>query len=43
MEARAKSFTAKLGYRYMCQDYDKNTFLWKVAVHGAYVGLGIGF
>jgi opacity protein-like surface antigen len=39
----AKSFTAKLGYRYMYQDYDKNNFLWKVAAHGFYVGLGIGF
>jgi len=39
----AKSFTAKLGYRYMYQDYDKNNFLWDMAAHGAYVGLGIGF
>src|SRR5262245_61171907 len=39
----AKSFTAKLGYRYMYQDYDKNNFLWDVAAHGAYVGLGITF
>jgi opacity protein-like surface antigen len=39
----AKSFTAKAGYRYMYQDYDKNNFLWKVAAHGAYLGLGIAF
>lgn len=39
----AKSFTAKLGYRYMYQDYDKNNFLWDIAAHGAYVGLGIAF
>jgi opacity protein-like surface antigen len=39
----AKSFTAKLGYRYMYQDYDKNNFLWKIAAHGAYIGLGIAF
>lgn len=39
----AKSFTAKVGYRYMYQDYDKNNFLWKMAAHGAYVGLGIAF
>jgi opacity protein-like surface antigen len=39
----AKSFTAKIGYRYMYQDYDKNNFLWKMAAHGAYVGLGIAF
>ena len=39
----AKSFSAKLGYRYMYQDYDKNNFLWDVAAHGAYIGLGIAF
>jgi len=39
----AKSFTAKLGYRYMYQDYDNNNFLWKIAAHGAYIGVGIAF
>jgi len=39
----AKSFTAKFGYRYMYQKYDKNNFLWDIAAHGAYVGLGIAF
>ena len=39
----AKSFTAKFGYRYMYQKYDKNNFLWNMAAHGAYVGLGISF
>jgi len=39
----AKSFAAKFGYRYMYQDYDKNNFLWDMAAHGAYVGLGISF
>jgi len=39
----AKSFTAKFGYRYMYQKYDKNNFLWDMAAHGAYVGLGIAF
>ena len=39
----AKSFTAKLGYRYLYQDYDKNNFVWDMAAHGAYVGMGIGF
>jgi opacity protein-like surface antigen len=39
----AKSFTAKAGYRYMYQDYDKNNFLWNIAAHGAYIGLGIAF
>lgn len=39
----ARSFAAKAGYRYMYQDYDKNNFLWDMAAHGAYVGLGIGF
>jgi opacity protein-like surface antigen len=39
----AESFAAKAGYRYMYQDYDKNNFLWDMAAHGAYVGLGISF
>jgi len=39
----AKSFTAKAGYRYLYQDYDKNNFLWDIAAHGAYLGLGIAF
>ena len=39
----ARSFTAKFGYRYMYQKYDKNNFLWDVAAHGAYIGLGIAF
>jgi len=39
----AKSFTAKFGYRYMYQKYDKNNFLWDIAAHGAYLGLGIAF
>jgi opacity protein-like surface antigen len=39
----AESFTAKFGYRYMYQDYDKNNFLWDMAAHGAYLGLGISF
>jgi len=39
----SKSFTAKFGYRYMYQKYDKNNFLWDIAAHGAYVGLGIAF
>jgi hypothetical protein len=39
----AKSFTAKFGYRYMYQDYDRNNFLWKIAAHGFYAGLGIAF
>jgi len=39
----ARSFTAKMGYRYMYQDYDKDDFLWDMAAHGAYAGVGIAF
>jgi opacity protein-like surface antigen len=39
----AKSLTAKFGYRYMYQKYDKNNFLWDMAAHGFYAGLGIAF
>jgi opacity protein-like surface antigen len=39
----AKAFTAKFGYRYMYQKYDKNNFLWDMAAHGVYAGLGIAF
>lgn len=37
------TFAAKAGYRYLYQDYDSNGFVWDMAQHGAYIGLGIRF
>jgi opacity protein-like surface antigen len=37
------TFSAKAGYRYFYQDYDSNGFVWDMAQHGAYLGLGIRF
>jgi opacity protein-like surface antigen len=36
-------FSAKLGYRYIYQDYEKNSFVWKMAAYGPYLGVGIRF
>jgi opacity protein-like surface antigen len=36
-------FSAKLGYRYLYQDYDNNGFVWKMAAYGPYIGVGIRF
>lgn len=37
------TFTVKGGYRYFYQDYDDDGFVWDMAAHGFYLGLGIGF
>jgi hypothetical protein len=39
----SKTFTAKAGYRYFYQDYENDGFVWNMASHGLYLGLGIGF
>jgi hypothetical protein len=39
----SKTFATKFGYRYMYQDYAKDNFVWDMAAHGFYLGLGIGF
>lgn len=39
----SKTFAVKGGYRYFYQDYDDNGFVWDMAAHGLYLGLGIGF
>lgn len=39
----AKSFVAKAGYRYFYQDYKDGGFVWDMAAHGLYLGLGIRF
>lgn len=31
------------GYRYYYQDYKDNSFVWDMAAHGLYLGLGIRF
>jgi opacity protein-like surface antigen len=39
----SKVFSAKLGYRYLYQDYRKNDLVWDMATSGATLGLGIRF
>jgi opacity protein-like surface antigen len=39
----SKHFSAKAGYRYLYQDYAKDGFVWDMAAHGPYLGLGIRF
>lgn len=39
----SQTFTAKAGYRYFYQDYESGGFVWDMAAHGMYLGLGIGF
>lgn len=35
--------SAKAGYRYIYQDYERNGFVWKMAAYGPYLGVGIRF
>ena len=39
----AKRFSLKAGYRYFYQDYDDEGFVWDMASHGPYLGLGSRF
>lgn len=40
----AKGFKAKAGYRYLYQDYkDDKGFIWDMAAHGFYIGMGFAF
>jgi hypothetical protein len=39
----SRTFAVKGGYRYFYQDYDNDGFVWDMAAHGLYLGLGIGF
>lgn len=39
----APAWVAKAGYRYFYQDYEDNGFVWDIAAHGFYLGLGIRF
>jgi opacity protein-like surface antigen len=39
----SEHLSAKVGYRYLYQDYEKNGFLWKMAAYGPYLGVGIRF
>jgi hypothetical protein len=38
-----KRFVAKVGYRYLMDDYRDDGFVWDMATHGPYAGLGIRF
>ena len=39
----SKTWSVKGGYRYFYQDYEEGGFVWDMAAHGLYLGLGIGF
>ena len=39
----SKDLKLKGGYRYFYQDYADSGFLWDMAAHGFYLGVGIGF
>jgi len=39
----SKHFSAKAGYRYLYQDFEDEGFVWDMAAHGPYLGLGIRF
>lgn len=39
----SKTFAVKGGYRYFYQDYEDDGFVWDMAAHGLFLGLGIGF
>jgi len=39
----SKHVSAKAGYRYIYQDYAKDGFVWDMAAHGPYLGVGIRF
>ena len=39
----SKHFSAKAGYRYLYQDFEDAGFVWDMAAHGPYLGLGIRF
>ena len=39
----SKTFSGKLGYRYIYFEYDKSPVLFKIGMGGFYAGLGIGF
>jgi opacity protein-like surface antigen len=39
----AKSVSAKLGYRYLYQDYENNGFIWDMTSSGFYLGAGFRF
>jgi hypothetical protein len=36
-------FVAKIGYRYIFADYSDDGFVWEMAAHGPYAGVGIRF
>lgn len=39
----SKHFSVKVGYRYLYQDFAKDGFVWDMAAHGPYLGMGIRF
>lgn len=39
----ARSVSAKVGYRYLYQDYEDNGFIWDMTASGMYLGVGFRF
>ena len=39
----SKAVSAKLGYRYLYQDFEKDNFVWDMAAHGPIIGVGFQF
>jgi opacity protein-like surface antigen len=39
----SKIVSAKLAYRYLYQDFEKDNFIWDMAVHGPVIGIGFQF
>jgi hypothetical protein len=38
-----KAISAKLGYRYLYQDFEKDNFVWDMAAYGPIIGIGFRF
>ena len=39
----SQHFSAKLGYRYLYQDYEEDDVIWDITMEGVFLGLGIRF
>ena len=39
----SKVVSAKLAYRYLYQDFEKDNFVWDMAAHGPMLGFGFNF
>jgi opacity protein-like surface antigen len=39
----SQRFSASAGYRYLYQDFEDDGFVWDMAMHGPFLGLGVKF